>query len=303
LELLEVESDEITDDGLVQLPALEHLNTLQLQRTASQGLVLERFQKSPLRKLSCRALTDESAQYLAHFPLLNDLRVGGSPITGTGLKVISQLALLSRLELTGCNELKDEDFALLGDLGELSALILSQTDAGDVAMGGIVRLNKLRELHIGSPSLSDAGVRKSCEMVSLTDLLLTGDAVNVTDAGLTDLWRLVNLRSLTIDAPQISGKGLTSLAEMPKLTRLQLGGKGVGDAAFRHAAQSTSLTNLFVGSWSDGGPSALTDAGLQELSTSRSLTQFDLIRKQTQVTDDGIEQLRRQRPQLKVNIR
>lgn len=303
LELLELESDGITDDGLIQLPALEHLNLLQLHQTASQGLVLERFQKSPLRKFSCRALTDESARHLAHFPLLNDLRLAGSPITGAGLKVISQLALLTRLELSGCVDLKDEDLALLGNLGELSALILSQTDAGDAAMGGIVRLNKLRELHIGSPSLSDAGVRKSCEMVSLTDLLFTADAVNVTDAGLADLWRLVNLRSLTIDAPQVSGKGLASLAEMPKLTRLQLGGQGIGIAAFRHAAQSASLTNLFVGNWSNGGPAALTDAGIQELSASRSLTQFDLIRKQTQVTDEGVEQLRRQRPQLKVNIR
>ncbi len=303
LELLRLDAAAITDEGLAALPQLERLETLELRATASQGGILRRFAKSPLRKFSCNHFTDEGAQLLAQFPELQDVQIAGSPITGRGLRVIAQLPRVNRLNLSDCKALTDSDIAVVGDLYELTSLSLDGTAAGDEAAAGIARLNYLRDLHIGSVHLSDAGLRKLCTLVSLHNLTLADEAENVTDAGLVDLWRLANLRGLYIAAPNISGSGLATLPELPYLERLDLNGMGLADVALKHAAASATLRNMFIGSWERGGPPNLTDAGLLHLGDSRSLTQVDLRRGNTKVTDEGLEQLRAKRSELKVNIR
>ncbi|MBI1310478.1 SUMF1/EgtB/PvdO family nonheme iron enzyme [bacterium] len=303
LELLHLDGQGITDEGLRRLPSLKQLEKLQLAGTSSQGLILEHFSDSPLRTFSCSGLTDQGARLLGSFDQLRDLSLDGSPITGEGLSAIAALSWLDRLSLQNCASLRDADFAVLGNLYDLRTAQLQHTSAGDAAVTGLTRLNNLRELQIGSEKLSDAGVRRICEIVSLHNLVLTEDASSVTDAGLADLWRLVNLRSLSIGAPRITGSGLATLDELPKLDWMQLTGPGIGDVALQHAAQSPTLQRIFVGNWQNGGPPELTDAGLAHLAESRSLKQVDVIRRETSLTDEAAERLRERRPQLNVNLR
>jgi hypothetical protein len=238
---------------------------------------------------------------LAEFPTLRDVSISGSPITGAGLAHIARLSGLQRLELTGCRDLNDADFTVLGELYYLAGVQLAETAAGDEAVAALVRLNNLHELQIGSEQLTDAGVRKLCEIVSLRNLSITGDAAHLTDAAVVDLWRLVNLHSFGVSAPQITGSGLATIDELPGLEWMTLGGAGIADIALEHAAQSKSLKTLFVGSWQNGGPAALTDAGLLHVAGAQGLTTFDVMQRGTQVTDQGVAELRRRRPALRVN--
>jgi formylglycine-generating enzyme required for sulfatase activity len=303
LEQLELDAAEITDDGLQRLPALKRLRTLRLARTQSRGLALARLAGAPLENFSCDHLSNEGAGLLAEFRQLRELWLAGSPLTAPGLAQIARLPLVSNLDLSGCRELADEDFAVLGDLDELRWLQLPETAAGDRAVAGLVRLNNLQALRIGSSELSDAGARRICEVVSLRNLVITGDAAQLTDAALADLWRLVNLDSLEISAPQLTGSGLASLHELPQLQWLSLGSPALGDAALENAARSSSLERLFVGNWQAGGPPAVSDAGVLHLAGARSLKQFDLIRRGTKITDEGLAALRQRRSELTVNAR
>lgn len=302
LELLQLDAAGITDEGLSTMPALDRLTTLHLRGTASQGRVLAHFRGSPLEQFSCNQLTDEGARMLSGFSTLRDVSLSGSLITGRGLAAIARLPRLQRLDLTGCSELIDADFSALGDIYDLDSLELGQTAAGDRAAAALARLNNLRHLRIGSEHLSDAGLRKLCEVVSLHTLTIAPEATELSDAAFADLWRLTNLRSFGVAAPHVSGSGLASLNELPHLEWMNLEGTGIADAALEHAAASQSLRRLSVGGWQNGGPPAVTDTGLLHLAVARNLTQFTLFRRGTKATDEGIGQLRQRRPELNVTL-
>lgn len=303
LEFLQLDGTAITDDGLQQLPELKRLKSLRLTGTASRGLVLARFQGSPLERFSCDHLSDEGARLLSQFPKLLEVSVGGSPITGAGLADIARLPSLQSLALAGCRELKDADFAVLGNIYSLSNTYLVNTSAGDLAAHSLARLNNLRDLHLGSEQLTDAGVRKLCEIVSLHSLTINSDAVNLTDEAFVDLWRLTNLQSLTISAPHVTGSSLSAINELRRLESVNLEGGSMGDVALENIAKSETLKRLVIGNWQKGGPTALTDAGLLHLAKARQLTNVSLIRRGTQVTDNGAAELRKLRPALTVDVR
>ncbi|HEX5106043.1 MAG TPA: SUMF1/EgtB/PvdO family nonheme iron enzyme, partial [Pirellulaceae bacterium] len=301
LQELQFDSARITDGGLQSLPPQPRLKSLRISGTASSGLALARFRGAPLETFACERLSDHGAELLGEFSTLRELWLGGSPITGRGLKAIARLPRLQQLDLSRCSSPGDADFAVLGDLYNLAHLQLNQTAAGDQAAAALVRLNNLHVLQIGSEQLSDSGLRQLCGIVSLRNVRIAPEAANVTDAGLADLWRLVNLDSLALAAPQFTGSGLATLHELPKLQWLSLSGAGIADVACEHAARSESLSQLSLGGWQEGGPQGLTDAGLLHLAGARGLTQLDLFRKGTQVTDAGVAELRSRRPQLKLN--
>ena len=178
---------------------------------------------------------------------------------------------------------------------------LDQTAAGDLAAEGLVRLNNLNSLHLGSSQLTDVGLRKLCGILSLHNLQITRDANQVTDDGLVDLWLLVNLQNLTLNAPKITGTGLATVRELPKLRDLNLGAAGLTDAACQNVAGSEHLKQLHLGGW-QGAPPALSDAGLRFLAKAEKLEQVNLFRKGTQITDEGVAELRRALPKLKLNV-
>lgn len=303
LELLHLNMAGVTDAGVSQLPPLQELKELRLQGTSCEGAVLERFQQSPLKKFSCSKLTDESAQSLKHFRELQSLELAGSPIGPATLNVVSGLPWVTELGLSDCAKLKDADFAVLGHLYELQHLQLERTEAGDRAAIGLSRLNNLRGLHMGSENLTNEGMQKLSEIVSLHHLTIAKEGTKLTDAGFSDSWRLINLRGLSIHAPQVTGEGFGPIAELSLLERVNLSGEAISDAALTRLAKSNSISRIFVGDWQRGGPSGLSDRGILSLVQARRLTQFEFLRRNTQITDEGLNQLREKRPELNVRER
>ena len=181
--------------------------------------------------------------------------------------------------------------------------MLDNTSAGDIAAAAVAELNKLTDLRIGSPGLSDAGARTLCGIVSLRNLSLLADATAVTDDGLRDIWRLRNLQSLEINAPRITGRGLTALHELAELRNLYVSSPAFTDAGLREIARNPRLEQLSLGGWQTGAPAGVTDAALEHLAQARSLRQVNLFRKNGQVTDAGVDALKKRKPDLTVNLR
>ncbi len=300
LESLQLEGAKIDDAGLMALPRLAKLKTLYLNGTGSTGLVLERFATSPLERVGFSQLSDAGAEYLARFSTLRDVSLSGSPLTGKGLALVAGLPQLNRLDLTGCRELQDADFAVLSRLYDLRSVGLGNTAAGDLAAAGLLELNNLSDLRLGSQQLTDAGIRQLCGIVSLNSLAIQPEATAVTDAAFTDLWRLVNLVNLDIQAPQITGAGLAPLQELPKLETLSLNGPNVADAALRHAARSPFLKQLRVGSPQSTTLSGVTIDGIRALVAARNLRQLELSHRDPQITDAALDEVRAQRRELSI---
>jgi hypothetical protein len=276
---------------------------LQLADTQSEGLVLAQFAGAPLEVLSLRHLTDAGAPFLEQFPRLEHLDIHGSPVTGRGFASLTRLPRLRTLEMAQCRNVDDAGFTSLAGAAQLATLNLSETQAGDDAAGEISELNQLSNLQIGSPQLSDAGLRRLCQAVSLEHLIVRAEATGITDAGLSDLWRLRRLRSLYLFAPHITGSGLAALAELPDLTSLTLSGAALADAALQHAAACQSLEQLTLGDGGPGGPPSITDAGLVGLAAAPRLRRIYLLRKNTRISDDAITRLRQAAPELRIDVR
>ncbi len=281
---INLQGDQITDEGLMRFPKLQNLRTLHVASTRSQGLALSRFSGSSLRELSLARLTDEAAENLRGFPTVQSLNLRGSPITAAGLQHVASLRLLENLDLAGCSRLDDADFQPLSLLPHPRRIQLAETAAGDRAMAAIRGCNTLQGLSVGSRQLTDRGLKTICEMVSLREVTLSDQATEITDDGFADFWRLVNLETLTLQAPEITGRGLAPLTELPKLRRLNLSGRALSDAALGNVARMEHLEELFIGSWQEGGPTGLTDEGWLQLAKSSGLKKVTLIRSGTTVS-------------------
>ncbi len=302
LQRLEVQGDAITDAGLIQLPALQRLERLQLQHTLSEGAVLARCSGSPLESASFGRLTDANAELLQEFPRLQSLQLQGCPLTGRGLQSIVSLPRLRDLDLSGCRDITDAEFGPLVEARRLATLNLGGTQAGDAAAEAIQSLNQINNLHIGSDQLTDPGLQRLCLAVSLEHLYLSRDAVNVTDAGFSDLWRLQRLRSLYVFAPLVDGSGLAALHELPQLAALTLSTPELTDDALRHAAACRNLERINLGDWQPGGPPLITDEGLLALDIAPRLTQISLFRANTRITDDALSRLRQSDSNLRLDV-
>lgn len=302
LEFLSVSGEKIADAGLDRLPALPRLRSLFLNNTQATGAILAKLAGAPLDGIAFSHFTDESAAHLARFPLIQNIRLSGSPITGRTIAEIAKLRRVSSVDLDRCGELTDDDFRPLAACYYLTRINLERTDAGDVAAASLAALNNLGDVRIGGPHLTDVGLRKLCEIASLRSLTINAEATSLTDAGLRDLWRLRNLQYLDLNPPAMTGAGLTALHELPELRTFSSSSPVMTDAGLRAIARCTALEQLSIGGWQSDGPTAVTDAGLVPLAQMKSLKRLQFFRKNTGATDAGIETLK-SKPGLNLTVR
>ncbi len=210
---------------------------------------------------------------------------------------------MQTLQLEQCVNLTDEDFEVLSQLPQLDRVDLAGTKAGDRAASSMSGLLHLRDLRIGSDTLTDAGMKSVCEIVSLQALAISEPANGITDAGFTDFWRLVNLRALEIYPHVTMDQGWASVAELPNLERLTIPSSALSDTTIKPVAMIANLKQLTLGDSSPERPEPLTDRGLLELAAANRLKKITVTIAGTKVTDDGISQLKQQRPDLEISIR
>ncbi|MCB1235691.1 MAG: SUMF1/EgtB/PvdO family nonheme iron enzyme, partial [Verrucomicrobiae bacterium] len=296
----------LTDAGISHLKGNAGLVSLEIAESEATGAFLADFAACPLEELSLsgnggadRGLTDAFAATLARFPRLRTLELNNQDrLAGDALAAIARLSKLEKLSLRGCEGIPAGAFAPLGALAGLRELDLGGTAAGDADAAGISGIPRLSRLAIGSPNLTDAGLREIAKLFSVE--YLTIDDSRATDAGLAALGRVNRLKNLAIRGDAIAGTGLGPICGLPELNDLRLMCPGLTDVAFEHLSRAKSLRKLRLAERGVKPAAALTDEGLVPIANATWLAELWLPRNDTGLTEAAILALKEKMPRTNV---
>ena len=238
LKYLAVYGSGFTDKGLVHVKDIPSLRILSfhesLPRITDAGLA--HIADMPNLELLClhgiKDITDDGIAHLAKMRSLRKLEIGSSQITDKGLAYLSQIKTLASLDLPQDQHgITDTGLAHLGKLPNLRHLAIMRIYFIDPKMNkeyytdkGLAELAKCRlleELSIGSPGITDEGMRHVARLTNLKKLNLFG-CENVTNNGLAQLTTLKSLEDLSITKSEITIGGLSHLNKIPGLYKLNL---------------------------------------------------------------------------------
>ena len=302
LESINLHGEGITDEGLKELSALKHVQTLIVSGTEASGAILEKLKDSPLREFHCKHFTDEQTKLLQPFAdSMRRLNLNESLISDKGLAELSFLRNLQDLNLVNCSELTDEGIVAVRAFSRLSTLHVDGTGAGDRTAEVLADAQWLRELHIGSAFLTDRGIHHLSEAVGLHDLVIESESSKVTDASFEHFWRLQNLRSIRLRLPTVTGAGTEALAECKRLDRIHLAGVNVDDSGLEALSTLHNVSQVSLGGWHGPEMSKVTAVGLMMLSHLSDGTQVSFHKRQLGVDDEFVDRLRTAAPHLEVH--
>ena len=227
-----------TDKGLVYIKDIPSLRILSfhesLCRITDAGL--SHISDLPNLEFLClhgiQDITDEGVAHLTKMWSLRKLNIDSSQVTDKGLAYLSQIKTLERLELPQDQKgITDTGLAHLGTLPNLRHLAISRVHFIDPKMNkeyytdkGLAELANCRlleELYIGSPGVTDEGMRHVARLTNLKKLMLFG-CENLTNNGLAQLTTLKSLKHLYITDSKITIGGLSHLNKIPALFKLDL---------------------------------------------------------------------------------
>jgi hypothetical protein len=266
----------VTADDLRLFGDLEGLKTLTVLncRTIDDAALESLGTRLPLRSLAVTnsAITDAGAAWIAaSYPDLEELDLSSNTnLTGAAMKSIASLAKLKRLSLvqTRFNDLHTRRLKALENLEVLD--LRGNMEAGDLTMGVVGKLPKLRAFKHRSTIVTDDGIERLAAGEQLAALLMQDFAI--TSAAGPHLAGCKKLTSLEIFRCQGFGsQGALALAGMP-LTRLTLRDlPQVGDDALAVMAQLPQLERLALHELASVG-----DAGLAQLAGASKLRALDI---------------------------
>jgi hypothetical protein len=202
-------SHHLTDQGLLQLTGLTHLEEARLDKCHSlEGRGLLAFCGShslhTLSLVECRRLTDEAVIHMSHLQSLECLYLAGSRcITDRSLVAIASICSLRSLDLSRCDLLTDEGLRNLESLVELEELNLGWcrqvTDYGvDCITRQPLRGVKLRVLNLARCPISSDSLEYIARLSGLEDLDLNGCTAIARPGWEAGMARLENLVSLNV---------------------------------------------------------------------------------------------------------
>lgn len=254
--------------GVVEVPAGASVE-LKLERLGDHGIDLEVLEAVPADALTDLALKgvelgDTDSPRLARFPRLRSLTICGSVTAGL--------------------------VAALAPLAELTAVRLDGPDLGDDIAAALAGL-RLTNATVDSAVLTDVGLASLAQAPTLATV--TVEAPLVTDEGARCLRRLPGLRGLTLASPLVTGSFLEEFAGSA-MNVLNLTRSGLDDEQLASLARLPLLMICIL----DRTP--LTDAAVAHLAASSSMLQ-ELLVRWTGITEAGLTQLHRLRPDLSIN--
>jgi len=295
-----------------RLTGLEKLHVLNC-RTFDDAQVARLTGLSRLRSLAITnsGIGDDAvATIAAAFPDLVELDLSSNVnLTGAAMRSIASLEKLERLALvqTRFNDLHARRLAKLPKLQVVD--LRGAMEVGDLTLGVLGGLPRLRALKHRSPIVTDEGIEALAVSGTLEALLAQDFAI--TDASGPHLAALSGLSSLEIfrcpgfgtdgvlaleplkhlgrltlrDLPQVRDAGLAVLAELPALRRLYLHElASVGDPGLAHLAAAGSLEVLDI--WS---VPQMTDASTAVIGGLANLRELSL--RETGATEAALDTL------------
>lgn len=189
-----VEDPNLTDDDLVELAQLKHLQWLVIRGSK---------------------LTDAGLKHLAGLQGIQRLNVSyDKSITGAGIKEFANLANLQSLNLAGTG-VTDQGLKEVARLKKLQHLNVQRTAVTDSGLKELVGLKNLSTLYVGTNQVTDKGLVALAELTALRWLSL--DGTGISDTGLKQLAGLKNLRFLDLRRAKVTEAGVKELrASLPE---------------------------------------------------------------------------------------
>jgi hypothetical protein len=262
-------------------------------------------------------VTDQWLQRLSGLTTLRRLDLSNCAIHGDGLQHIAALTGLRELNLT-LTPMTDEGLPHLAGLTELRKLGLASTQCNGTGFVHLKSLRNLEDVNFHFTPLNDAGLQ-AISHVPISGRLWFAHT-KFSDEGARSLAALTTLKRCGIGSNDkaSSGEAVASLAKLP-LEELWLLDKQATAVGITHAAKISTLKRLDVSfAPTDNvmpllasmpkleelhlGGAQLTDEGLKHLAQSKSLKRI-AISGLKQVTKAGIEELKKSRPELTIEIR
>jgi serine/threonine protein kinase/Leucine-rich repeat (LRR) protein len=294
LQGLALDAIPVSDEHLESLQGLTELQSLTLSgsQVAGPGLRHLRGAKG-LRGLTLNKtrLSDTGLEQLAEFKNLNHLEIAATLVTNDGLRRLGDLTKLELLGL-GATAIGDEGLKHLKELKNLRHLGLDQTQVTNDGLRQIGGLTKLQTLRLEGTAVGDEGLKHLKELKNLTLLGLA--RTQVTGDGLRQIGGLTKLQTLGLDGTRVADAGLDNLQGLTRLRGIWLGynGERITDAGLKAIARLPQLEELFLNNTS------VSDAGIATLKTMVQLKVLNV--KSTEMTADGVKQLRAALPACRV---
>jgi hypothetical protein len=188
----------------------------------------------------------------------------------------------------------DEALRIAPAFTRLKRLLLQQAQATDESMACLADLKGLERFFIwDAVQVTDAGAKHLANLVDLQYLHLSNSKSG--DAILEAISKLPKLKQISMQGNIISDAGMVHLAEMKQITSIWIGmSKGkITEAGIGHLVGLQNLTEL------DLQNNDVTDAGLEILAESESLRRLYLSK--SKATEDGLNALRKARPELRIS--
>ena len=298
---------DLTDAGVLHLPRLKGLRSLDLGNTPITGKTLDVLTKlEKLTSLSLRdiKINDDTVGEIAGCKKLVTLSLAGTRVTDAGLKELVRLVQLRVLSLertkvtdeglkllAKCRELRSLNLRLTGgtgaglrslaELGRLELLDVSSCDVSDADLEAFPRLTELRSLHLEGTKITDEGLKSVGKLKHLNTLALRGRLI--TDAGMKHLTGLTELKALQLPGTDVTDEGLKDLVKLSELQVLVASGTKITDRGLEDVAKLKHLEELVLNDLK------VTDDGLKSVSNLKQLRSLDL--RETRVTDEGLKEL------------
>lgn len=216
-------------------------------------------------KLRKANLIGSGFTYVAQLPL-EGLELKDSRIDNHSLSVVGKIKTLTYLDLSNCSGFDDEGLYELRDLKNLEKLRLKKTRTGDDGLAALSCLTNLKDLDLSS-----------CR--------------RVTGACIYLLKGLDRLESLNLTRTFFESRYLPVLGEFPALKHLDLSDISLVDNDM-HLIAGLRVGRLELRS------NPITDKSLKWLAENRHLKHVILSKER--ITTDGIKELARKRPDMKI---
>lgn len=156
--------------------------------------------------------SDDDLDGVARLTNLRELYLSRTQITDEGLRRLSSLAALQKLDVVDTAGL-----ARLKAFPQLEELYLTGTQVTDAGISHLAPLRELRNLDVFDTPITDRSLRTIASLHKLQRLGLSG--TKVTDASLGPISRLGNLREIFLEKTRVTEAGVRSLrARMPHAT-------------------------------------------------------------------------------------
>ena len=267
-------NEQVTDAWLERLSGLTTLRRLDVANCAIQGHGLRHIAElTGLRELNLTLtpVTDDGLQHLAGLTELRKLGLASTQCDGTGFVHLKSLKKLEDVNFH-FTPLNDAGLRAITRVPISGRFWFAHTQFSDEGASNLASLKTLRRCGIGSKNMASSGEAVAAlATLPLEDLSLLDN--QATPVGIEHAAKIVTLKRLDVSyAPMVNDESMRLVAQLPQLEEFHIGSAQVTDEGLQHLAQSKSLKKLAI-------------SGLKK------------------VTDAGIEQLKKSRPELTIEVR